>query len=74
MEGKKSPEVDRSKKGHYRLFRPAKAAGPPSRCRTNTCPCRITPGKPGTKSEIYFKEPGKALRFMNITKTDIFKK
>ncbi len=28
----------------------------------------------GDEVRIYFKEPGKALRFMNITKTDIFKK
>lgn len=28
----------------------------------------------GDEVRIYFKQPGKALRFMNITKTDIFKK
>jgi hypothetical protein len=28
----------------------------------------------GDEIRIYFKEPGKALRFMNISKTDIFKK
>jgi hypothetical protein len=28
----------------------------------------------GDEVRIYFKEPGQALRFMNITKTDIFKK
>ncbi len=28
----------------------------------------------GDEVRVYFKEPGKALRFMNITKTDIFKK
>ncbi|HSW62344.1 MAG TPA: DUF4881 domain-containing protein [Dissulfurispiraceae bacterium] len=28
----------------------------------------------GDEVRIYFKEPGKALRFMNITRTDIFKK
>jgi hypothetical protein len=28
----------------------------------------------GDEVRIYYKEPGKALRFMNITKTDIFKK
>ena len=28
----------------------------------------------GDEVRIYFKEPGKALRFMNISKTDIFKK
>jgi hypothetical protein len=29
---------------------------------------------PGDEVRIYYKEPGKALRFMNITKTDIFQK
>lgn len=28
----------------------------------------------GDEVRIYYKEPGKALRFMNITRTDIFKK
>ena len=28
----------------------------------------------GDEVRIYYKEPGKAARFMNITKTDIFKK
>lgn len=28
----------------------------------------------GDEVRVYFKEPGKALRFMNISKTDIFKK
>ncbi len=28
----------------------------------------------GDEVRVYFKEPGKALRFMNITRTDIFKK
>jgi len=28
----------------------------------------------GDEVRIYFKEQGKALRFMNISKTDIFKK
>lgn len=28
----------------------------------------------GDEVRVYYKEPGKALRFMNITKTDIFKK
>jgi hypothetical protein len=28
----------------------------------------------GDEARIYYKEPGKAVRYMNITKTDIFKK
>ena len=28
----------------------------------------------GDEVRVYYKEPGKALRFMNITRTDIFKK
>ena len=28
----------------------------------------------GDEVRVYYKEPGKALRFMNISKTDIFKK
>ncbi len=28
----------------------------------------------GDEVRVYYKEPGKAARFMNITKTDIFKK
>jgi hypothetical protein len=28
----------------------------------------------GDEVRIYYKEPGKAARFMNITRTDIFKK
>jgi hypothetical protein len=30
--------------------------------------------KMGDEVRIYYKEPGKALRFMNVSKTDIFKK
>ncbi len=29
---------------------------------------------PGDEVRIYYKEPGKSLRFMNVSKTDIFKK
>ena len=28
----------------------------------------------GDEVRVYYKEPGKSLRFMNITRTDIFKK
>jgi hypothetical protein len=34
----------------------------------------VTTWDAGDEVRIYYKEPGKALRFMNISKTDIFKK
>ena len=71
--GKKFPMVDRAKKaitiysGRQKILStfsvPDEYLGLPD----NTW-------EAGDEVRVYFKEPGKALRFQNITKTDIFKK
>jgi len=73
VKGKKFPMVDRTKKaitiysGRQKLLTtfsvPDEYMGLPD----NTW-------EAGDEIRIYYKEPGKALRFQNITKTDIFKK
>ena len=73
VEGKKFPMVDKEKKaitvysGRQKLLVtfsvPEEYMGLPD----NTW-------EAGDEVRIYYKEPGKALRFMNITRTDIFKK
>ena len=73
VKGKKFPLVDRTKKaitiysGRQKLLTtfsvPDEYMGLPD----NTW-------EAGDEIRIYYKEPGKALRFQNITKTDIFKK
>jgi Domain of unknown function (DUF4881) len=73
VEGKKLPAVDKEKKtvtiysGRQKLY------------AVLTLPDEYLDRPPATwdagdEVRIYYKEPGKALRFMNVSKTDIFKK
>ena len=73
VEGKKLPAVDKEKKtvtiysGRQKLY------------AVITLPDEYLDRPPSTwdagdEVRIYYKEPGKALRLMNISKTDIFKK
>ncbi|MCL4501754.1 MAG: DUF4881 domain-containing protein [Deltaproteobacteria bacterium] len=71
--GKKFPEVDRAKKtitvysGRQKLLTTFSVPDEYMSLPENTW-------EAGDEVRIYYKEPGKALRFMNISKTDIFKK
>jgi hypothetical protein len=73
VEGKKFPEVDRSKKaitvysGRQKILTTFSVPDEYLSLPDNTW-------EAGDEVRVYFKEPGKALRFMNITRTDIFKK
>ena len=71
--GKKFPQVDKAKKaitiysGRQKLLTTFSVPDEYLDLPDNTW-------EAGDEVRIYFKEPGKALRFQNITKTDIFKK
>lgn len=71
--GKKFPMVDRTKKaitvysGRQKLLATFSVPDEFLSLPDNTW-------EAGDEVRVYFKEPGKALRFQNITKTDIFKK
>lgn len=71
--GKKFPEVDKAKKaitvysGRQKILTTFSVPDEYLELPDNTWDA-------GDEVRVYFKEPGKALRFMNITKTDIFKK
>ena len=71
--GKKFPMVDRTKKaitiysGRQKLLSTFSVPDEYLSLPDNTW-------EAGDEVRIYYKEPGKALRFQNITKTDIFKK
>ena len=71
--GKKFPMVDRTKKaitiysGRQKLLSTFSVPDEYLSLPDNTW-------EAGDEVRVYFKEPGKALRFQNITKTDIFKK
>jgi hypothetical protein len=71
--GKQFPQVDRSKKA-ITVY-----SGRQKILTTFSVPDEylVLPDdtwEAGDEVRVYFKEPGKALRFMNITRTDIFKK
>ncbi len=71
--GKKFPQVDREKKaitvysGRQKLLTTFSLPDEYFALPDDTW-------EAGDEVRIYYKEPGKALRFMNITRTDIFKK
>jgi len=71
--GKKFPMVDRAKKaitiysGRQKILSTFSVPDEYLSLPDNTW-------EAGDEVRVYFKEPGKALRFQNITKTDIFKK
>ena len=71
--GKKFPMVDRTKKaitiysGRQKILSTFSVPDEYLSLPDNTW-------EAGDEVRVYFKEPGKALRFQNITKTDIFKK
>lgn len=71
--GKKFPQVDRSKKaitiysGRQKILITFSVPNEYLDLPDNTWAA-------GDEVRVYYKEPGKALRFMNITRTDIFKK
>ncbi len=73
VQGKKFPMVDRTKKaitiysGRQKLLTTFSVPDEYLSLPDNTW-------EAGDEIRIYYKEPGKAARFMNITKTDIFKK
>jgi hypothetical protein len=73
VEGKKFPIVDKDKKtitvysGRQKLLVTFSVPEEYLALPANTW-------EAGDEVRIYYKEPGKAARFMNITKTDIFKK
>ena len=73
VQGKKFPIVDRTKKaitiysGRQKLLTTFSVPDEYLSLPDNTW-------EAGDEVRIYYKEPGKAARFMNITKTDIFKK
>jgi hypothetical protein len=73
VEGKKFPIVDKEKKaitvysGRQRLLVTFSVPEEYLALPASTW-------EAGDEVRIYYKEPGKALRFMNITRTDIFKK
>ena len=73
VEGKKFPIVDQEKKaitvysGRQKLLVTFSVPEEYLALPANTW-------EAGDEVRIYYKEPGKAARFMNITKTDIFKK
>ena len=73
MDGKKFPIVDKDKKaitvysGRQKLLVTFSVPEEYLALPANTW-------EAGDEVRIYYKEPGKAARFMNITKTDIFKK
>ena len=73
VEGKKFPIVDKEKKaitvysGRQKLLVTFSVPDEYLALPANTW-------EAGDEVRIYYKEPGKAARFMNITKTDIFKK
>ena len=73
VKGKKFPMVDRTKKaitiysGRQKLLTTFSVPDEYFALPDNTW-------EAGDEVRIYYKEPGKALRFQNITKTDIFKK
>jgi hypothetical protein len=73
VEGKKFPLVDQEKKaitvysGRQKLLVTFSVPGEYLALPANTW-------EAGDEVRIYYKEPGKAARFMNITRTDIFKK
>jgi hypothetical protein len=73
VEGKKFPIVDKEKKaitvysGRQKLLVTFSVPEEYLALPANTW-------EAGDEVRIYYKEPGKAARFMNITKTDIFKK
>lgn len=73
VKGKKFPMVDRTKKaitiysGRQKLLSTFSVPDEYLSLPDNTW-------EAGDEIRIYYKEPGKALRFQNITKTDIFKK
>ena len=73
VEGKKFPIVDQEKKaitvysGRQKLLVTFSVPEEYLALPANTW-------EAGDEVRVYYKEPGKALRFMNITKTDIFKK
>ena len=71
--GKKFPQVDKAKKaitiysGRQKILTTFSVPDEYLSLPDNTW-------EAGDEVRVYFKEPGKALRFQNITKTDIFKK
>jgi hypothetical protein len=73
VEGKKFPMVDKDKKavtvysGRQKLLVTFSVPEEYLALPDNTW-------EAGDEVRVYYKEPGKALRFMNISKTDIFKK
>ena len=73
VKGKQFPMVDRTKKaisiysGRQKLLTTFSVPDEYFTLPDNTW-------EAGDEVRIYYKEPGKALRFQNITKTDIFKK
>jgi len=73
VQGKKFPMVDRTKKaitiysGRQKLLSTFSVPDEYLALPDDTW-------EAGDEVRIYYKEPGKALRFQNITKTDIFKK
>jgi hypothetical protein len=73
VKGKKFPMVDRTKKaitiysGRQKLLSTFSVPDEYFALPDDTL-------EAGDEVRIYYKEPGKALRFQNITKTDIFKK
>jgi len=73
VKGKKFPMVDRTKKaitiysGRQKLLTTFSVPDEYFTLPDNTW-------EAGDEVRVYYKEPGKALRFQNITKTDIFKK
>ena len=73
VEGKKFPIVDKDKKaitvysGRQKLLVTFSVPEEYLALPNNTW-------EAGDEVRVYYKEPGKALRFMNITRTDIFKK
>jgi hypothetical protein len=73
VKGKKFPVVDRGKKaitiysGRQKLLTTFSVPDEYLSLPENTW-------EAGDEVRVYYKEPGKALRFMNITRTDIFKK
>ena len=73
VKGKKFPLVDRTKKaitiysGRQKLLTTFSVPDEYFALPDNTW-------EAGDEVRIYYKEPGKALRFQNMTKTDIFKK
>ena len=73
VDGKKFPMVDRNKKaitiysGRQKILTTFSVPDEYLTLSENTW-------EAGDEVRVYYKEPGKCLRFMNITRTDIFKK